>query len=345
MLFCEGGVEGACGGLEVDVFAELGCFGGAVFAVHSAVFPFDGEGAGVFGGIKSADDFFEADTAASDAAEVPAASGVTEGEVAAEDTGASIEGDGSIFHVDVVDAIREGANEIDGIDTLPDEVAGVEVEAEFLAPVECLECAFGGVEVEGDFGGVNFEGEFDATVFEDVENWVPAFGEELEAAFDHGFGGGREVVEEVPDGGSGKSVDDADVEFLCGAGCVFHFFGGAMVNAGGVAITPNIVRKDALVTGVDVIEDGLSDEMIGDGEEFQAMFFEEFAFAGAVRIVGEGFVDFEVISPACEFESVVAEFSGFFAECFEGEVGPLAGEQGNGTCHLRGAPAKLAAAN
>jgi hypothetical protein len=330
--------------LEVDIFAELGGFGGAVFAVHAAVFPFDGEGSGVFGGVEGADDFFEANAAASDAAEVPAASGVTEGEVAAEDTGAAVEGNGGIFHVDVVDAIGEGADEFDGINALPDEVAGVEVEAEFLASVECLECAFGGVEVEGDFGGVYFEGEFDAAVFEDIEDGVPAFGEELEAAFDHGFGGWGEVVDEMPDGGAGEAIDDADIEFLGGAGGFFHFFGGAVVDAGGVTITPDVIGEDAFVSGIDVIEDGLSDEVVGDGEEFEAVFFEEFAFAGAVGIVGEGFVDFEVVAPAGKFESIVAEFFGFFAECFEWEVGPLAGEEGNGTCHFGGAPAKLAAA-
>ena len=343
-LFCEGGVEGSGGGLEVDVFAELGGFGGAVFAVHAAVFPFDGERTGVFGGIECADDFFEADTTASDAAEVPTASWVTEGEVAAEDTGAAIEGDGGIFHVDVVDAIGEGADKFDGIDTLPDEVAGVEVEAEFLASVECLECAFGGVEVEGDFGWVNFEGEFDAAVFEDIEDGIPAFGEELEAAFDHGFWGGGEVIDEVPDGGAGEAVDDADIEFLGGAGCVFHFFGRTAIDTGRVAIAPDVIGENAFVSGIDVIEHGLSDEVVGNGEEFEAVFFEEFAFAGAVGVVGEGFLDFEVVAPAGKFESVVAEFFGFFAECFEGEVGPLAGEEGNGTCHFGGAPEKLAAA-
>ncbi|MEY3457392.1 MAG: hypothetical protein RL215_549 [Planctomycetota bacterium] len=256
-----------------------------MFAIHATVFPFDGEWSGVLGGIECADDLFEADTTASDAAEVPAAAGVTEGEVAAQDSGASVEGDGSIFHVDMVDAIGEGANEFDGVDALPDEVAGVEIEAELLAAIECLQGAFRGVDIEGDFGGVNFEGKFDTAVFEDVEDGIPAFGEELEAAFDHGFGGWGEIIKEVPDGGAGEAIHDTHIKFLGSTGRVFHFFSGPLVDSGGIAIAPDVIREDTFVAGVNVIEDGLAHEVVGDSEEFQAMFFEEFAFAGAVGII------------------------------------------------------------
>jgi hypothetical protein len=44
-------------------------------------------------------------------------------------------------------------------------------------------------------------------------------------------------------------------------------------------------------------------------------------------------VDFEVVAPAGEFESVVAHLFREWGEFFEGKVGPLAGEQGDGSWH------------
>ena len=80
------------------------------------------------------------------------------------------------------------------------------------------------------------------------------------------------------------------------------------------------------MAGIDVIEDGLADEVIGDREELQVVFFQEFPFAVAVGVVGQCFVDFEMVSPAGKFQAVIAEILCFFAHLFQGEVGPLSGE-------------------
>ncbi len=87
------------------------------------------------------------------------------------------------------------------------------------------------------------------------------------------------------------------------------------------------------MAGVDVVEDRLSDEVIRDGEEFEIMPVEQLPLAGAVSVVGEGLVDLEVIPPAGEFETVITEVAGLFAQVFEFEIGPLAGEQSDGTSH------------
>lgn len=57
-------VEDDIGGGEVDVLAVIAGFPGTVFAIHAAVLPFDGEGAGVLDVVEGADDFFEIDVAA-----------------------------------------------------------------------------------------------------------------------------------------------------------------------------------------------------------------------------------------------------------------------------------------
>ena len=253
----EGAVEGDVGGGEVDVLGELAGFAGAHFAVHAHVFPFDGEGAGVTDVVEGADDFFEADATAADAAEVPAATLIAEREVTGQDAGATVEGDRGVFHVSMIDAIGEVTDELNRIDALPDEVAGVEVEAELFAVVERLEGGFSGVDVEGDFRGMDFEGELDAAFLEDVENRIPAVREELVAGVDHFPWCGREVVEQMPDAGSGEAVDHADAELLSGAGGVLHFLDGAFVDAGGIAVTPDVLGENGLVPLIDVIEDGL----------------------------------------------------------------------------------------
>ncbi|MDQ0597730.1 hypothetical protein QF037_002075 [Streptomyces canus] len=77
----------------------------------------------------------------------------------------------------------------------------------------------------------------------------------------------------------------------------------------------------------DGVADGLTDQVVGDGPALQAVFLQELVARGEVRRVGEGLVDLEVVAPAGEFQSVVAEVAGQTADLFEGKVGPLAGER------------------
>src|SRR5512143_2155169 len=99
-------------------------------------------------------------------AEVPAAPDVAERQERAEDAGPAVEGDGHVLHVDVVDAVGEVAEEELRRDPLPDEVAGVEVEAQGEPALEDVEQAAGRVEVEGDLGRMDLEGELDPLLVE-----------------------------------------------------------------------------------------------------------------------------------------------------------------------------------
>jgi hypothetical protein len=47
-----------------------------------------------------------------------------------------------------------------------------------------------------------------------------------------------------------------------------------------------------------------------------------------------GGIDVEVVAPAGEFDAVVAHALGERREFFEGKIGPLAGEEGDGTWHV-----------
>ena len=150
------------GGREGLVAQEGERFAGAEFALHAAVFPFDGEGAFVADVVEGAQDGIQVHLAAPGGDEIPTAAGVAEGEVAGEAGVAAVEVADAVFDVDVEDAIGEGVYELDGVDALGDEVAGVEVDAEGGVAVDGFEGGGEGMDIVGDFGGVDFEGEADA---------------------------------------------------------------------------------------------------------------------------------------------------------------------------------------
>src|SRR3954449_3444588 len=117
--FFKGGVEGAAAGGEVFLLDEGAGFAGAEFAVHAAVFPFDGERPLIADAVELADDLLEVDAAASGAAEIPAAAVIAEVEVAGKNAGAAIERDDGVLDVHVIDAVGEGPQKFDRVDSLP----------------------------------------------------------------------------------------------------------------------------------------------------------------------------------------------------------------------------------
>ncbi len=106
---------------------------------------------------------------------------------------ATVELHDDVLHMHVIDAVVKRAQELDRVDALPQQVAGIEVETEFLAPLDGRQRALGGDQVEGDLGGMDFEGELHAALAEHVEDRMEPLGEQLEARVDHGSGvGGNE---------------------------------------------------------------------------------------------------------------------------------------------------------
>lgn len=56
--------------------------------------------------------------------------------MAAQNAVALVVFDDHVLHVDVIDAVREAADELDRVHALPVQMAGIEVKAEFGPPVE-----------------------------------------------------------------------------------------------------------------------------------------------------------------------------------------------------------------
>jgi hypothetical protein len=73
--------------------------------------------------------------------------------------------------------------------------------------------------------------------------------------------------------------------------------------------------------------------MIADGITFQAIFFQDVAAVGQIRVVAEGAFHVKVVAPAGEFEAIVTEFGHLLTERLEGDIPPLAAGDGNWTGH------------
>ena len=82
---------------------------------------------------------------------------------------------------------------------------------------------------------------------------------------------------------------------------------------------------------VDAVADGLTDEMAGDGVAGVAVVLELGPLVVDVFLGRGGGIDVEMIAPTGEFEPVVAHFIGQRGEFFEREIGPLAGEECDGS--------------
>ena len=128
---------------------------------------------------------------------------------------------------------------------------------------------------------------------------------------------------------SGPGVE----KYSRGAGGGFHLLGGALADAFGFAIAPNVGGQYCLVPLVNQIAHGLTHEMRRDGKTFQVVFRKQRPFPFDVIGFGERTVHFEVIAPAGEFHAVVAHRFDFGREVGERKVGPLAGEQGDRSWH------------
>jgi hypothetical protein len=215
-----------------------------------------------------------------------------------------------------------------------------------LVAVDRRDRALGAGDVERDLGRVHLEGEIDVELLEGLEDRAEALGEIGEAGIPIRLRGRREGVDRVPDGRAGEAVDDRGKVVLGavaaglgveerarGLGRGDHLLGGPLAHALGVAVAPDVGRQDGLVALVDVVADRLADEVAGDGVAGQAVVLEERPLVVDVFLARGGGIDIEVVAPAGELDTIVAHLLDERGEFFEGEVGPLAGEQGDGTGH------------
>ncbi|MCW2583690.1 MAG: hypothetical protein JWQ53_2480 [Klenkia sp.] len=239
-----------------------------------------------------------------------------------------------VLVVHVVDPVLEVPEEPDRVQVLPDEVAGVPVEPEGLAVPDRLHGGDRRPVVVGDLRGVHLVGEPDAGGVELVEHRVPAVGEIAVAGLDHRGGHRREHRHGLPDRGPGEPHDGVHAQRPGGVRGRLHLLGRAAADALGVAVPPHPRVDHVAVPLVDrVVADRLAVEVVADREHRQPVLLEQVLPPAQVGLVLGGPDDVEVVAPAGDLQAVVAPARGQPADLGEGQVGPLAGEQGDGAGH------------
>ena len=177
-------------------------------------------------------------------------------------------------------------------------------------------------------------GEPHAALVEHVEDRVPAVREVPVAGGHHLLGGRREHRDVLPDGGAGEAHDGLDAEPLRRPRGQLHLLGRPLTHALRVAVAPDVRGQDRLVPRVDrVVADGLALEVVGDRVDLEAVLLEQVQLALDVGVVLGRLPRVEVVAPAGDLQAVVAPLGRQAGDLLEGQVGPLAGEQRDRSCH------------
>jgi len=167
----------------------------------------------------------------------------------------------------------------------------------------------------------------------DVEDRVPTIGEVLVAGVDHLLRSRREHRHELPDRRSGEPDHGLHAELRGQPRGQLHFLGGTLAHALRVAVAPHLCRQDVAVALIDrVVADRLALQVVRDRPDLEAVLLEQCELALDVAVLIPA-PRVEVVAPAGDLEAVVAPPGGELRHLLEGQVGPLAGEQGDGACH------------
>ena len=249
----------------------------------------------------------------------------------------------------VEDAVREIANELHVVDTLVAKVARIVVEPEAAMAVHGLDGPRCGSDVKGDFGRMHLQSKVDIDRIELIEDRLPARREIIKSLLVVLLAGRRERVYGMPDTGTGESVDHRPPrtgrlvrhvggpgidELPAGPGGIDHLPGRALAHPFRVTVTPDHGRKNGLVTLIDIVTDRLTHQVIRNGITDHAMLLEKLPASLDVAVLIERFLDVEMITPAGEFDSVVAHVLYLGQEVGKRKIGPLAGEECYWSCHL-----------
>ena len=73
----------------------------------------------------------------------------------------------------------------------------------------------------------------------------------------------------MPDAAAGETIDHVDAKLLSRSCCIFHFLRGALVDSSRVAVSPNVLRQDRLMTLVDIVQDSLAGKVSTNGMTLQ----------------------------------------------------------------------------
>ena len=138
----------------------------------------------------------------------------------------------------------------------------------------------------------------------------------------------------MPDRRAGEAGDDLDAELRRGARGVLHPLRGALPHALGIAVAPDLrVGRTPLWRSSIGSHTAWPTRWLPIAQHAEAVALEQLAPAGGVAGVAHRLGDVEVVAPAGQLEPVEAPARRLRGEVVERQVGPLAGEQRDGSAH------------
>jgi len=333
LLVGELGVERDVAARVVDAVEEGAGLTDAVHPVHAVVLPLHAERALVLDLVQRAADRFPVHLAATRGTELPAAAGAAEREVTVQQAVEAVLAAGHVLDVHVVDELAELEQEGRRVDALPQQVARVEVDPKRLPPfdscvVESRERGVHAPGVEADLGRVHFEVEAQAELRVRVDDRPEPRGEVGEARHDLTFEGRRELVDQRPDGRAGESGHVRAVHLRRRLADHDQPLGGPLSHAFRVAVAPDRGRQDRLMARLDVVADGLADQVAGHGDALEAVLGEECLAVSDVAVaIRQVLIDVEELAPGGQFHGLVAGGGGDGEHLVVAQVGELTEEQ------------------
>jgi hypothetical protein len=137
----------------------------------------------------------------------------------------------------------------------------------------------------------------------------------------------------MPDRRAGEAVDGFDAKGSSGACGVLDLVGGALADALGVAVAPDVWRDDALMPRIDRVTDGLPDQVVADGKRLETMPLKQLALLADILVGLKRLAHLKVVAPAGKLQPIVAKALGLWGQRLERKIGPLAGEERYRSAH------------
>jgi hypothetical protein len=173
---------------------------------------------------------------------------------------------------------------------------------------------------------MHFQRKTDATFGKDVQNGMETLCEQRKSLVDHFGGDGWKRIEQRPDAGPRKSIDNGNPQLLRGTRGVFKFFCRAQIDAVRLAVAPYMRWQDRAVPLINHVQDRLAHQVRADGVQLQIVPIQQIQPLGAVPVIADRLIDFKMIAPAGQLQPLIAKVGGLARQISQLQICPLASE-------------------
>ncbi|MNV56249.1 hypothetical protein D3C71_1485220 [compost metagenome] len=180
---------------------------------------------------------------------------------------------------------------------------------------------------------MHLQREVDVVLFKHIEDGAKALRKISKALVPIRLRGGREGIDRMPHRRAGEARHRLHAKLRRCARRVCQLGSSALTHAFGLAVAPHVGRQDGLVALVNQIAHGLAHQMVADGKTLQAVLGQQCVLVFDVLGRRQRLLHVEMVAPAGQLQAVVAHAFRQRREFCQWQVGPLAGEEGDGSWH------------